>query len=92
MPWLEGTYVKGATNRVQVMSRTPATRRVAIVWHAIRASSLTFESPGWSALGTFEVRRVSPTTKRALNRNVPCANENDIARRVDGPDERKSRV
>jgi len=49
-----------------------------------RASSLTFESPALNAIRTLELTRVSPTTIRALKRNVPCVKENDVARSMDG--------
>ena len=54
MPLLKCTCVKGATNHVDMSSRTPATRRVATSWPELRARSPTFESPVWNAIGTLE--------------------------------------
>jgi len=51
---------------------------------ATRAHSRSRENPVLNSTRTLEATRVSLTTNRALNRNFPCANENDVARRVDG--------
>ena len=60
--------VKFATMRVQMTSRTPAPRRVAIVSPALRAPYPMFETPLSNATNIFEAKSVSLTTNTALNR------------------------
>jgi len=66
-------------------SRTLATSRVAIAWAVLRALPRMFEPLVRNAVDIFEATHISLTTNRVLNRNVPCANERDVVRRMDGP-------
>ena len=75
---------EGATNLVQVRSRTPATRRVVTAWPVPRVHSRALESPVRNAIDTFEVTHISRTSSSAPRRKDQYVNESCAVRRADG--------
>jgi len=60
-----------------------ATRHVATVCRAFRARSPTFVSPATKVTDILEVGKFSLTRSRALQRETPFLNVNDITQRVE---------
>jgi hypothetical protein len=77
-------YVRRVTERVQVTSRTYATRRLATARLARRARFQVSKSPATDVTGILEVGRVTRTTSRARQIRDPCANVSDVVRREEG--------
>jgi len=72
------------TNRARVKPPTTATRRVAIVWRALRALSQTLEFPEQRVINTLGAKCVSRTTNGVRRIRNLFASATD----VEGPVER----
>jgi len=81
--WRKSLCVKRVTNRVQVMSHTSATRRVATVWLGHRAPSPTSESPAPFVTDILGAKHVPLNTSRAPQRKNTFVNESEAAQPVE---------
>jgi len=84
VPWLDGTCVTRATNRVQATSRTPAIRREATAWPALSARSAMLATPAPNVIGISEAARVSTTTSSTPQSKNRYVNESGVVQRADG--------